>query len=445
MIHYTFSYKLKKILNIALPSGANSFLDIFVVAISMFFIGKLSSEHIVAVGIGLNFFMLFYAINAIFYIGTNAQVSRFFGANDKENARAVFSTLFIGAFAMCFPLLLVAFYGYPKFLNWIDLGEKSRELSETYIKTGLYILAPLLLKSVIISALAAIGNTITPFVMRIFTTLLCVLLNYVLIFGEFGFPRLEIVGAALVSVIIAYLELIILGILMLRKTAYLKFCCAFCSKFFRNAFKIGIPTGIERLLTLFSLTLTTKFLSEYGDSVLAGSQVGSRIEAFSFMPGFGFMVAAMALMGQNLGANRVDVAGDFIKTILKVASFIMGILGIAMIVFSHDFSLIFISKKEEIEVSQMYLLAVGLSQIPLIWIFVFDGALRGAGITKISLWINAGSIWVFRILPMWIFLRLGFSVGWIFAIIFVETYIRGGIFWFVFRSGIWKRPGKNIE
>lgn len=445
MIKYTFSYKLKKILNIALPSGANSFLDIFVVAISMFFLGKLSSEHIVAVGIALNFFMLFYTINAIFYIGTNAQISRFFGAKDQANARAVFSTLLIGSFLVCFPLLLAGFYGYPKFLDWINMSLESRRLSKIYIQTAIYTLPPILLKSVIISALAAIGNTIMPFVIRIFTTSLCILLNYVLILGEFGFPKLEIMGAALTSVIIVYLELIILGALMLRKNTYLKFCYKFCYKFFQNAFKIGVPAGLERLLTLFSLVLTTKFLSEYGDSVLSGSQVGSRIEAFSFMPGFGFMVAAMALMGQSLGANRVDIAQDFIETILKVSSFIMGILGIVMIVFSQEFSSIFISNQEEIEISKMYLLAVGLSQIPLIWIFVFDGALRGAGITKVSLWINAGSIWAFRILPMWLFLQLGFGVSCIFVIIFIETYIRGGIFWLAFRTGIWKRPGKNMQ
>lgn len=444
MQEYTFTQKAKKIINIALPSGANSFLDIFVIAISMFFMGKLSSEHIVAVGVAMNFFMLFYTINAIFYIGTNAQISRFYGAKDKENANLVFSTIFIGSIFVCIPIVFVAFLGYPKFLHWIDMTDSARKLAKTYLLIMIYSLPAMFLKNTIISALAAIGDTLTPFSIRIFTTLFCIVLNYALIFGKFGFPKLDIVGAGYANVITAFLELFIFLGLMLSKKKYLGFCLKFKYYFFEKAFKIGIFAGIERLFTLFSLVLTTKFLSGYGDSVLAGAQIGTRIEAFSYMPGFGFMVAAMALMGQNLGANKVDLAYDFIKTILKISSVVMGILGVIMAIFAPYFSAIFSNEAEIIHIASMYLLAVGLSQIPLIWVFVLDGGLRGGGITKISLWINLISIWIFRILPMWILLHYKFGVEWIFVIIFIETYIRAIIFWLVFRTGVWKKPGKTL-
>ncbi|PAF52480.1 MATE family efflux transporter [Helicobacter sp. 13S00477-4] len=444
MQHYSLPQKLKKIFKIALPSGANSFLDIFVIAISMFFMGRLSDEHIVAIGVGMNFFMLFYTFNAIFYIGTNAQISRFYGAKDREKSNLVFSTLLIGTFFVCIPVLALAFWGYPRFLDWINTGAKARELAGIYLKVVVFSLPAMFLKNIMISALAAIGDTISVFMIRIFTTIICVGLNYVLIFGKFGLPRLEIVGAAYANIIIAYLELIVLLILMLSRSRYLCFRLKFCYEFFKNALKIGTPAGLERLLTLFSLVLTTKFLSGYGDSVLAGSQIGTRIEAFSFMPGFGFMVAAMALMGQSLGANRIEVANDFIKTILKVSSLIMGVLGLIMAIFAVQFSSIFSQESNVLYISKLYLWAVGLSQIPLIWVFVLDGALRGAGITKISLGINALSVWAFRIFPMWLFLHFGFGVEWIFVMIFIETYIRALFFWFAFRTGVWKRPGKTI-
>ena len=67
---------------------------------------------------------------------------------------------------------------------------------------------------------------------------------------------------------------------------------------------VGIPSGCERLFTLFSIILMTKFIALYGTYDLAGYQIATRIEGFAFMPGFGFMIAAMALMGQNLGAKK---------------------------------------------------------------------------------------------------------------------------------------------
>ncbi len=117
----------------------------------------------------------------------------------------------------------------------------------------------------------------------------------------------------------------------------------------------------------------------------------------------------------------------------------MGILGIGLCVLGKELSAIFSTETEVIHYSFDYLLAVGLSQVPLICIFVLDGALRGSGATKLSLWINTGSIWVLRILPMWLCVHYNIAVGYIFAIICCETYLRAGIFGFVFYKGLWKK------
>ena len=110
----------------------------------------------------------------------------------------------------------------------------------------------------------------------------------------------------------------------------------------------------------------------------------------------------------------------------------MGILGILMCFFGNTLSLVFSSNPLVIEYSHAYLIAVGISQIPLITIFVLDGALRGLGASKISLFINASSIWGLRIIPMYLCTHFHLSAYYIFGIICLETFIRAGIFWWVF-------------
>ena len=121
----------------------------------------------------------------------------------------------------------------------------------------------------------------------------------------------------------------------------------------------------------------------------------------------------------------------------------LGICGLLLVIFAKPLSAIFIRDDIlGIEISVYYLIAVGLSQIPLILSFVYDGALRGAGFTQIPLFINIVSISIFRLLPMWLCTHFGFSIYMLFVIIFIETYIRALIFYLVFRSGVWKKPKK---
>lgn len=71
----------------------------------------------------------------------------------------------------------------------------------------------------------------------------------------------------------------------------------------------------------------TKFVAFYGTYDLAGYQIATRIEGFAFMPGFGFMIAAMALMGQNLGAKKPLEAKYSTLNTLLLGGIFMGIVG----------------------------------------------------------------------------------------------------------------------
>lgn len=93
--------------------------------------------------------------------------------------------------------------------------------------------------------------------------------------------------------------------------------------------------------------------------------------------------------------------------------------------------------------ARSYLIAVGLSQAPLIGYFVLDGVFRGAGISKVSLYINTLSLWGLRIMPIYLLLIYHFKVEFIFVVITLETFLRSFIYHKVFSKGIWKRCGKK--
>lgn len=428
-----FKIRSTRILTIALPAGLNSLLDIINVVLGAFFMGMLSNYHIIAVGLGLNFFMLLFAITNIFFIGTNAQISRLFGKRDFDGMNRVLSSMFFGALVISIPIFLGAKMLYSSYFSWIGVDSTSQILGEIFTDIIIYMIPAVMIKTIIVSAFSAIGNTKTPFFIKIFTTLLNLLLNYVLIFGVF-FASLDIVGIALSNLIATHIEMLILLWLLAKKSGSLRLDYFFSAGIFKKGLNLGIPIGLERGFTIISLILISKFVASYGSDYLAGLQIGGRIESFAVMPSFGFMVAAMALTGQFLGAGRADMVKQIIYTTIILASVFMGFMGALMIIFGEWFSHFFSTKAEIIYGSYLYLVCVGLSQIPLVFIFVIDGAFRGAGATKISLFMNTSFIWLLRIVPMYLCIKCESPLIAIYLIILFETFLRGFAFFYIFRK-----------
>lgn len=425
-----FRHKSKKILDIAIPAGLNSLFDVVNIIIGIFIIGKLSSFHIVAVGLGANYFMLLFAVTNVFFVGTNAQISRLFGKGDMSGIQNVLSSMFWGAFVISFAVLFITNHYCSWYFRWIGSDEASQVLGEIFTYIMLLIIPAMFAKTIIISAMSACGDTKTPFKIKVFITLLNIALNFALIFGA----QLDIVGMALANLIVAYIEILILLFVLIRRDSALKIAYIFIPSIFIKGVRIGIPVGFERGFTIISLILISKFVASYGSDYLAGLQIGSRIEAFAVMPGFGFMVASMALSGQFLGAGNRAAIREIVYLTMFLGAIFMGIMGVVMAVGGGYFSAFFSDKGDVIYSSVAYLVCVGISQIPLIFIFVLDGAYRGAGATKISLVLNTSFIWGLRILPMYVCQRLGFPLLAIYVIILVETFLRAGAFLYVFQT-----------
>ena len=155
------------------------------------------------------------------------------------------------------------------------------------------------------------------------------------------------------------------------------------------------------------------------------------------MPGFGFAIAAMALIGQNLGANNKDKAYKMGVISGRIAYIFMGTVGIVMILYPEVLVSFFTKDANTIAVASYYLILVGLAQIPLAIMFVYSGALRGAGATKTTLKVNVFSLWVFRVIPSYIAYQMGYGIIAIFMIMNIETLIKGIIYWRIYNKRTW--------
>ncbi|WP_036767953.1 MATE family efflux transporter [Persephonella sp. KM09-Lau-8] len=425
----------KQIIKIAIPAAIHNLIDTLQLLVDIFMVGKLSPAAVAAVGLSGQFIILIYSFISVFYVGTNAIASRYYGAKDLENFKRVSFNAGVFALVSSLPITFFTLIWDTQFFQIMGTSQKVQILGKEYLDILSFSIPALFIGAVLYSTLAASGDTKTPLKIAIFSNIINVVLNYCLIFGNCGFPALEVKGAALASTISYILEVLIYLLVVLKRN-YIKI--EFSKEINKKVLKIGIPAGIEKFISFGSFLVFVKIIAAYGTAVLAGYQIGLRIESIAFMPGIGFSTAAMVLVGQYIGAQKIHLAEKSATETLKIAATFMGFVGILMVIFAEDLMKIFTSDKDTIQYGAIYLKIVGVSQVPLALDFVLNGALKGAGATKLLMIFNNLSFWLFRIIPAFIAYEAGFGIKIIYLIMIGETFIKGFLLWIIFKKGNWK-------
>ncbi|RUM70442.1 MAG: MATE family efflux transporter, partial [Sulfurovum sp.] len=362
--------KHKKILKISLPAAFNSLLDMLQVITDLIMVGTISAFAVAAVGIGLQSLMFVFAVLTLFHVGTNALISRFYGAGEMKRASLALSTLYLFAFGLSLVVAPLWYFGSSELYVLFGVSDEVRELGQGYVQILTLMMPFIFVKLVFITALSATGDTKTPMFVKLVSIVLNIGLNYLLIFGHFGFPTLGVQGAGVATVIVNMLELTVYIFLYSRKRMPFTPMVHFSKNLLKRALKVGLPASYERSLTMGSFMLFTAIIADYGTEVMAGYQIGLRIEGLAFMPGIGFTIAAMALMGQGLGAKKPEQSREDVLLVLKYAIGLMFFLSFFMI-FTPEFIVAFFTNDTQtIKEASLYLKIVGLSQIPLAFNFV---------------------------------------------------------------------------
>lgn len=454
----------KRIWELAWPAILANISGTLVNLVDMMMVGQLGSLAIASVGLGGQFSWFMMPLMFAVSTGTLALVARFVGARDIETAEKTLEQSLYLAFLMSIPVLLVGVFFGDDALRIMGASEEVVRLGYSYIKVFFLFYPVNFLGFTAYAALRGAGDSKTPMKLSILTNVLNVFLNYLLIFGKFGFPRLEVVGAALASGISLTVAFITGLYLFLDGRLVLRLPLTFRPDFetIERILRIGIPATIERALFSFYNFIYISIVTRFGTVALAAHQVGLRVESIAYMPAFGFNVASSALVGQSLGEGSPDKAERVVYESLKMVSAFMAVMAVVLIVFPRYLVMPFITRSdpnyaEVMRLAAIYLIIVGISEIPLGWVFVLSGGLRGAGDTKSPMYVTAVSKLLFRIVPSYLlgfgfaipsfsfgpisfqgftFGGLGVVAAW-FAMTF-ETFTSAAMFWWLFKRGRWR-------
>ncbi|MDR4503987.1 MAG: MATE family efflux transporter [Candidatus Scalindua sp.] len=434
----------KNIIKLALPAAMENILHMAVFIVDILIVGRLGTAPVAAVGLAgaLSFIisMIFSALN----VGTTALVSRSIGAEEKIEAERVAGQSIFLSVILGLIISPSIFFFAEKFLVVMSAELDVVELGTPYLRiiSCFFILRLIILTGS--SIFRGAGDTRTPMVMTLIMNCVNIVFSWLLVFGIGFFPRLEVAGAAWGTSIayiaggsfITYKLLNGKGILTIR----LKYVVDVNKDRILRMLRISLPAMLDAFLTQIGYLFFMKIIAVLGTVALAAHQIALRIEAISFMPGYAFAVATATLVGQSLGAGKIDLARSSVKRNCLIALTVMGFFAIIFLTLAKPMSKLFHPEQEVLALSALCVMIAALEQPALAIYMVYAGGLRGAGDTLSLMIITiVGTLcfhlpvaYVFGIVLQWGLAGIWFGVAldWIFRSIAVYV---------IFRSGRWEK------
>ena len=392
------------VFNLAWPVIVENLLQTAVGFVDLLMVARLGASAIAGVGISVQvLFVIFAAISAL-ATGTTVLVARFIGAKEPKAAgRTLKQSILLGVVLG----VLLAAVGVPLSKPLVALMGAAPDVVELgggYLQIVFLTAVALTLTSVLGAALRGAGDSRTPMLVALGINAVNVVVAYVLIFGHLGFPEMGVIGSAWGAAIGRIAGTLALLFLVLRGTGArtridLSGAGGWAPNFslINRLLRIGLPSMGEQLSRSLGMLLFSWVVISLGTAVFAAQRITFNIVSLSFLPGFGFSMAATALTGQALGAGKPDRARRATWFSAQSAAVWMGGMGVTFLLFAPFFMRIFTDDAEIVENGALALRVLALGQAQMAIGMVLAGGLRGAGDTRYPMLVISASMWLVRI------------------------------------------------
>jgi putative MATE family efflux protein len=290
------------------------------------------------------------------------------------------------------------------------------------------------------SCLRGAGDTRTPLMVMAAVNIVNVVVAWVLVEGVWGFPALGVLGAGIGSAVGRSVGGLLVVALLLRGRAGLRLRWHGPDlEMVRRMLRVGLPAGLDQLISRLGMLAYVRVLAALGTASFAAHQIALNGESISFMPGWGFAVAATTLVGQGLGARDEERAEKDAMLTFYIAAAFMSVMGVVFVFLAPAIIGLFTDEAEVIALGSTPLRLIGVVQPFLAAMMVFAGSLRGAGDTLTPMLINGVGVWLLRV-PLSIVVTqvFGWGLTGVWMVMALDLTLRGCFLFAQFKRGRWK-------
>lgn len=340
-------------------------------------------------------------------------MAQFYGKKNKEGVENCFRIkLIIGIIIALLAIFL--FYTFGQQLISLYLNDNPTDSLKTlnygmdYLKIMLIGLIPFVITQVYSSSLRETGNTVLPMIASVVAVIVNFCINYILIFGHFGFPQLGVTGAAIGTVVSRVVEMSI-NIVGGYRNTYLKEAMVLKKvplSLTKEMLKRGLPLLCNEILWSISIALISQSYSTRGIIAVAAINITTTVTNFFMIVCYAIGNSISIVVGQQLGAGEIEKAKDYDLKMLFM-NFVM-CLAIGIVLFNVS-SLIpqIYNTSLEVKALASQLLKIAACMLPIISIYYSSYfTMRAGGKTFLTFLFDSGYTFVFTFMSALLLTRL---------------------------------------
>lgn len=419
------------LMKLTFPIIATNFISTTYGLVDMFWIGKLGSGPVAAIGTASFFIHLATALYTIISIGTGVKVAHSMGAGREDKAKTLIQngllmSIVLALFYMLFILLM-----RNQLIGFFELGSEAVEhMASQFLMVSMVGTVFTFMNTLFSMVLTSMGNSQKPFRIHTVGFLVNLLLDPLFIFGAGSFNGLGVLGAALAT-LTANIMVTCLFAIFIRESRLLSNKLKMDINQMKEVLRMGSPITVQRVTFIFISIMIAKIIVQWGPDAIAVQRIGIQIESISFMMIGGLQGAIAAFIGQNYGADRHDRIKKGYQNALLITSIFGIMISICFILFPRPLFSLFLADEASLKLGADYMRIIGFSQWFMCMELMTVGAFNGIGKTYIpplfSIILTALRI------PMALVLSGPFGLGGVWMSIAISSVLKGTIlvFWFM--------------
>jgi len=398
---YTRGPIVGSLLKLAVPIVGANILQTAYQLIDTFWVGRLGPNAVAAVSLSFPVLFLLIAMGAGVAVAGSVTVAQLRGMGNHAGVDRVAAQTLVMMIAVAAPLTVAGYVAAPQIMH--AMGARGAVLPDavSYVRISFLSLVFLFLYFAVQSLLRGVGEVRLPFAIVGFTVLLNLVLDPLFILGFGPIPAWGVAGAALSTLFTQGLAAAA-GIALLLSA---RFDITLRLHALRpdaetvlGLLRLGLPASVEQSTRALGLIVMAALVATFGTVTVAAYGIGMRILTFVIIPALGLSMATSTLVGQNIGAGKLERARAVARASAWLGFGVLTGIGVLGIVFARPLVAAFIpGAHQAIAEGARFVRIIALSFGLLGVQQVLSGTFRGAGDTRSAMALALLSLWVMRV------------------------------------------------
>jgi MATE family multidrug resistance protein len=374
-----YTKEFPKNLHIAVPIMVGQIAHLLVALADNIMVGELGAAQLAAVSLGNTLIFIALSVGIGFSFAITPLVAEADAQGDSDKVTSIFHLGFLMSFIMGVLLMLLMFLSEP-ILYMLDQPKEVVDLAIPYMRWVALSLIPLMMFQAVKQFIDGLSKTTYSMIASIVANIINVLLNYVFIYGKFGFPRLEVEGAAIGTFVARILMFLILTVLLFFNKQFKSYFYLLKSYSFgviNKLFHLGLPTALQMLFEVSLFTVAIFLSGTLGTNSQAANQIALNLSALTFMVGVGLGVTATIRVGNQKGLGHFSDLKRIARSLFLLTFIFELVFAFCFLFFRNQLPFIYIDNIDVVELASKILIIAAFFQLSDGFQVVLLGALRG--------------------------------------------------------------------